>query len=343
MPLVSVIVPFYKIQEKDFLRSLNSLHSQKLMDAEFLLVSDGAPRQAVELADSFVKRDSRFRLFLKENGGVSSARNFGLRKATGTFVTFVDADDAVSPDMCGAVSEFALKNDNDIVVLDVACFEPDRVELRLAEKSIPVIPEALRQEFLKRCIWHGERRFTGVISACCKAFRRQMLLDNFIAFPETIPVGEDRVFNFLAYAKAERIGYLSDTLYFYYAVENSAMHSYREDALWVYLRYVQWFASSPALYSRYAPAIGGEAFNCLYSSWDFFYMHPRNPRNYFRRMLRLSDDIKSLEFQKLVRFADISELSLLKRVECFMFKHKITLFAWVHGLKQMISRKKLMG
>ena len=121
------------------------------------------------------------------------------------------------------------------------------------------------------------------------------------------------------------------------------MRSYRENALWVYLRYVQWFAGSPALYLRYAPAIGRETFNCLYSSLDFFYMHPENPGNYFRRMSRLSDDIKSPEFQKLVRFADISELPLLKRVECFMFKHKITFFAWVHGLKQMISRKKLMG
>lgn len=97
-PVISVIVPIYKA-EPYLRRCVNSIRNQTYTNLEIILVDDGSPDKCGEICDSFAKEDSRIRVFHKENGGQSSARNLGLDNMTGEYVGFVDSDDWIEADM----------------------------------------------------------------------------------------------------------------------------------------------------------------------------------------------------------------------------------------------------
>ena len=98
MPKVSVIVPVYKV-EPYIEKCICSLINQTLKDIEIILVDDGSPDNCGIICDKFAKQDSRIIVIHKENGGLSDARNAGMKVASGEFLGFVDSDDYVSQEM----------------------------------------------------------------------------------------------------------------------------------------------------------------------------------------------------------------------------------------------------
>jgi hypothetical protein len=96
MPKVSVIIPCYK-QAHYLPVTLASVQAQTLEDWECLIINDGSPDDTESVAMSWVEKDERFRYYRKENGGLSSARNFGIELAYGRFMQFLDSDDVILP------------------------------------------------------------------------------------------------------------------------------------------------------------------------------------------------------------------------------------------------------
>lgn len=119
-PLVSVIIPVYNV-EKYLTRCLNSILAQSYKEIEVLLIDDGATDASGRICDEFATADTRISVFHKENGGVSSARNLGIKHAKGGYLCFVDSDDCIEPDMVQNMVENALKYDAEITccLLDV--------------------------------------------------------------------------------------------------------------------------------------------------------------------------------------------------------------------------------
>lgn len=99
-PLISVIVPIYN-GEKWLLPVLRSISTQTFTDFEILLIDDGSVDNSAQICKSFLAQESRARYFYKENGGISSAKNLGLREAKGAFICFLNSDDIVAPDVLG--------------------------------------------------------------------------------------------------------------------------------------------------------------------------------------------------------------------------------------------------
>ena len=95
-PLISVIVPVYKVEKYSACMS-GQLVGADVSDFELLLVDDGSPDKCWEILQQYAAQDARVCIFRKENGGVSSARNFGLEQARGEYICFVDSDDLVLP------------------------------------------------------------------------------------------------------------------------------------------------------------------------------------------------------------------------------------------------------
>ena len=93
-PKISVIVPVYKA-EKYLHRCVDSILAQTFTDFELLLINDGSPDNSGVICDEYAQKDNRIRVFHKENGGVSSARNIGLDNAKGEWITFIDSDDYI--------------------------------------------------------------------------------------------------------------------------------------------------------------------------------------------------------------------------------------------------------
>ena len=108
---ISIIVPVYKA-ELFLPRCIDSILTQTFTDFELLLIDDGSPDNSGSICDEYALKDKRIRVFHKENGGVSSARNLGLDNAKGEWITFIDADDWISNTFIEHLYKPILSNNN---------------------------------------------------------------------------------------------------------------------------------------------------------------------------------------------------------------------------------------
>ena len=111
--MISVIVPVYNV-ENYIHHCVDSILSQSFSDFELLLIDDGSNDKSGLICDEYARKDSRIKVYHKENGGVSSARNLGIEKANGEWICFIDADDYVRQDFFSDIQQY-LFNDVDIV------------------------------------------------------------------------------------------------------------------------------------------------------------------------------------------------------------------------------------
>ena len=118
MPKISIIVPVYNV-EKYIDKCLKSLTQQTLQDIEIIIVNDGSLDKSVEIIEKYVKENStKIKYYEKENGGLSSARNYGLEYATGEYIAFLDSDDYVETNMYEEMYNLAKKENADMVECD---------------------------------------------------------------------------------------------------------------------------------------------------------------------------------------------------------------------------------
>lgn len=115
---VSVIVPIYNV-EKYVEKCLKSIQAQTLKDFECLVINDGTKDNSVEVAKKTVENDQRFKFYDKENGGLSDARNFGIDKAKGEYLCFIDSDDYVDEKLLEVTYNTGKQYDSDIVCFDM--------------------------------------------------------------------------------------------------------------------------------------------------------------------------------------------------------------------------------
>ena len=115
---VSVIVPVYNVEEY-LERCLDSLVNQTLKETEIIVVNDGTKDNSQEIIDKYKEKYSNIKSYIKENGGLSDARNYGIKKATGKYIAFVDSDDYVTRDMYEKMYNKANLGNFDMVVCDL--------------------------------------------------------------------------------------------------------------------------------------------------------------------------------------------------------------------------------
>lgn len=113
---LSIIVPIYNV-ESTLERCIRSIVQQSFTDFELLLVDDGTPDNSGHIADELASNDERIRVFHKSNGGLSDARNYGIDRAKGEYITFVDSDDELAPDTLQPLMQ-VLSEQTDIDILE---------------------------------------------------------------------------------------------------------------------------------------------------------------------------------------------------------------------------------
>ena len=142
---VSVVVPVYKVEEY-IDKCLNSLVNQTLKELEIIVVNDGSPDNSEKIIKKYEKKYKNVKYYVKENGGLSDARNFGISKCNGEYIAFLDSDDYVSFDMYEKMYKKAKENDFDIVVCDINYLYPDKT-LRV-DSGINTDTENIKKTYL---------------------------------------------------------------------------------------------------------------------------------------------------------------------------------------------------
>ena len=134
---ISIIVPVYKV-EKYLEKCIQSILNQTYKEFELLLVDDGSPDRCPELCDFYAAQYDNVIALHKSNGGLSDARNYGLKYAKGNFITFVDSDDYISPDYLETLVALKTSYDADICVGGICVFYEEEIALssrRVVEKT----------------------------------------------------------------------------------------------------------------------------------------------------------------------------------------------------------------
>lgn len=204
-PLFSIIVPIYNTA--GYLDAcLRSLLDQTCSDLELIAVDDGSTDGSAEILSRVAKTDARIRIFRKANGGQGSARNYGLEKARGRYVLFVDSDDTLSPDTLKKVVPYLNDPIVDVVSFGIAFIREDGKVLA-ARTSVDVAKVLGRQNLLDAML---DRRF--LTTACNKAYRRARLVECHLKFP-ALRAFEDSVFSRLVAKHARSVVYLPEVLY----------------------------------------------------------------------------------------------------------------------------------
>ena len=116
-PKISVVIPIYKV-EKYLDKCVESVVNQTYKNLEIFLVDDGSPDNCPKMCDDWAKKDKRIKVIHKQNGGLSDARNFGIEKATGDYIMFVDSDDYLDEKICETLLNLNLKHNTDFAMCD---------------------------------------------------------------------------------------------------------------------------------------------------------------------------------------------------------------------------------
>lgn len=204
--MISVIVPVYNTPIWLIERTLNSICTQK-KDIEIIIVNDGSTdAEVVQFLRNLSDREE-YRVVSKVNGGLGSARNEGLKYATGEYVSFIDSDDYLDGDFYNKLDEIAKENDADIVsALMVAT---DGNSYKSMDEHVNFVTDKLYEKV--KNINHG--------SVCNKVFRR-ILFDD-VKFPENHLYWEDNIVLLELYIKSKIVAFTRETTYFYWNNPNS--------------------------------------------------------------------------------------------------------------------------
>lgn len=217
--MISVIVPVYNTSE-NLERCLNSILNNDYKQIEIICVDDGSTDDSLKILNKFKELDNRIKVYSKANGGVSSARNFGLKKVTGEYICFVDSDDEITSDYFSHFIHIYEHYDVDLVISSI--------------REVDLSKNIIREKILDRKIFNKTECINSLFettsgSLCNKCFLSEIILKNKLTFDSDIHYCEDLLF-VSSYVMFTNKTYVSDRItYQYYFV--SRIDKYSEEKL----------------------------------------------------------------------------------------------------------------
>ncbi len=217
---ISVIVPIYNVG-RYLERCVDSILAQTYTDLEVILVDDGSPDNSAEICDRYSESDERVCVIHKENGGVSSALNAGIDKASGEVITFVDGDDSVDPDMYRSLMSLMLEHNADIVECSYRYFHYDRENEE--DKDTDKVYVLNADEAIEKMFFSDRLNDGTTVEKINKLYRRELFDGE--RFPVGINYAEDYALIPRLMARCERYVKYDKTFYTYFQNEGSATRS----------------------------------------------------------------------------------------------------------------------
>ena len=207
MTKVSIIVPIYNV-EKYIDKCLKSLTHQTLDDIEIIIVNDGSSDNSQKIIDKYSKKYKNIKAYKKKNGGLSSARNYGLKHAKGEYIGFVDGDDYIEPDMYKKMYTKAITDNLDVVVCDTVNVYPNDKEVYI-KSNLKFSDSDIKNYIISPPM------------ACSRLYKRYLF--DLCQFKNNV-LYEDLNLNPLLILKTKKIGFVEEGLYYYFQRGGSIMN-----------------------------------------------------------------------------------------------------------------------
>lgn len=313
---VSIVVPIYNL-EKYVPRCLDALVNQTLEDIEILCVDDGSKDSAGQIIEDYKKRyPNKVKTFHKENGGEWSARTYGLKKAVGEYVGFIDSDDV--PEVTWAEKLYNAAKENDA---DIAFSGYDRVDLDTG-KTVSV--EMTQYGTMNKEVdWNDDFIVYANPSLWNKLYRREIVKDSeFLPFRGC----NDTLFLIRAYMDgAKKLTFIPDVLYHYYLRSSSQIHSLNLkdiENLKKYLLVIKDYSKKIGKYDEYKDTLSNMAFLHLGISWAFMLSYDKS--------VKLRKELKNITEYLNKNFPEWRNSKLYSIKHCFPKGFKFICIWGVH-------------
>ena len=212
--MISIIVPVYKA-EKFITRCVDSVIAQTYQDWELLLVDDGSPDQSGVICDNYSRNDQRIKVFHKQNGGVSSARNLGIENAQGEWITFLDADDYILTDFLSHLAD-KIQPGIDLIISGSKRFGDSSLDNSIPcdceyDSNLLIINKInVKQEDY---VFHGTCSYPWG-----KLLRTSIIKQHHLFFDTTMKVSEDTCFMLKYLNRIEKVLFVKGGDYMYYTL-----------------------------------------------------------------------------------------------------------------------------
>ncbi|ANE46253.1 hypothetical protein SY83_08180 [Paenibacillus swuensis] len=234
VPKVSIIVPMYNV-ERYLIACLETITAQTLHELEIILVNDGSPDRCGEIAERYAKEDQRITVIHKPNGGISTARNVGIRAASGEYIGFVDPDDWIRPQMFSKLYEAAIHSQADAAICAFyEWYEDSGQQIKVDYPFLKPAAEgetAVQEGVLLPLLSGQLHAFTWN-----KIYKTSILKSHDIQSPEDMPLMQDIVFNQNAVSYMSCVVYVDEPLYYFRRHSTSNTMKFRPDIFEALLR-----------------------------------------------------------------------------------------------------------
>lgn len=218
---VSVIVPVYNV-EAYLGKCIDSCLNQTLYDIEIICVDDGSTDNSGKILDEYATVDPRIQVVHKQNGGLSSARNAGLAKATGEWIMFLDSDDYLRRNACERIWTESLEEKTDIIVFGTDIF-PIYPEVSNWYKTVLYTRTHRHNKFDPDFFFADDSGAKPFVWR--QAFSHEILTKTKIKFHEEMRFGEDLMFQFEIFPMAKNFSFIADRLYNYRWIREGSLMS----------------------------------------------------------------------------------------------------------------------
>lgn len=216
MPKISIVVPVYNV-EKYIDKCINSILNQTYTDFELLLIDDGSTDRSGEICDQYASIDERVCVIHKSNGGVSTARNIGIKQSKGDYIGFVDADDYIEEEMYEVLFKLIEDNKADISICGFKIIDEDIGKIERIQDSGKI--EVLSQE--KLVAKETDMPWSIRLDTINKLFRKEALSG--LLFDENLHCAEDTLFLHQAIMRMNKGVFIELPLYVNVRHSGSAM------------------------------------------------------------------------------------------------------------------------
>ena len=222
---ISAIIPVYNTKQSLLERMIKSILMQKMSSFEIILIDDGSDEECSKYLDSFKDLDERIYVYHKQNGGVSSARNYGIKYAHGDYITFIDADDSIDKDFFEMAIEYAYNNEADIVFGAIKFVPEARYNNEQNLKKLDIFTRE-QIDIIKCCLLKMKQDNYGYIitGSPCGNLYKKSLLEN-VEFDENLRYFEDQIFNLEVVDLAKKVLVVPHYFYYYISNQDSAFHT----------------------------------------------------------------------------------------------------------------------
>ena len=219
-PLISIIIPVFN-NIVDLPQCLDSIKNQNFKHWEAICVDDGSSDGSESMLDEYARKDPRFKVIHKKNGGAADARNTGLDNASAPYITMVDADDYIENTTLDTIYSAMMESDCDIVLFNINRVQNNGRIKQSYCKFLPGFQPAKPSHFFSA--------FSPAPYA--KLYKKNIIEEHHLRFPVGVVIGEDCLFVASYWLYTKNINYVNKNLYYYKDTETSVIKKFREGKL----------------------------------------------------------------------------------------------------------------